>query len=189
MPRRTEVDYGRTILYLDDLLTNPAAAPALELLISNADAHTPTHVRDQIDAALREVNCNAQFLNDSGAFEEYHSLGPEQHPAWVRLGVLDTLLAWTSNRGVTCMHSPSSHRPEPVYSVAWRPRLVFCGQCTHLARLPKHSTKELTCDGCGKLTTGAHTDNPLYTSMVQAGVLSYGFGACADCRYWPDVVE
>jgi hypothetical protein len=189
MARATEADLGRTVLYLDDLLTNPAAAPALDLLISRADANTPGSVRDQIDAALREVNRNGQLLNDAGMFEEYRPLGPAAHPAWVRLGILDALLAWVANKGSTCMHAPSAKRPEPVYAVAWRPRLVFCGACTHLARLPKHSTKELTCDGCGKLTTGAHTDDPLCTFQVQAGVLSYGFGACAECRYWPDEVE
>jgi hypothetical protein len=100
--------------------------------------------------------------------------------AWVRLGTLDALLGWLDGRGRTCMHSPSHHRPQPVFAAAWRPGLVVCAQCLHL--LDVTGPASMVCDCCGRACEGTDADDPVFCGAVWLGELCYQWGACTDCR-------
>lgn len=184
MGKRRSVDIGKTVLYLDDLITDPVAAPIIDEIRDRLH-RIPSAVRDQMDAAIAETRSLPARWGAAGLLEGYHDVQPGEHPAWVRLGALEALMTWAVGGGSVCMHDPTAQRPQPVYAVAWKPGLVVCARCPHLTRLPERRERDLTCDGCGRVTQGAHTEVPLWTSMVQLGVLHYGFAVCADCKYWP----
>lgn len=185
---RRDAALGRATLGLDTLLADPALAPLRErIALLSAQEPDKKGLHAQIDAAIADIAAKQETAVRAGVIAEQHSLMFGDHPGWVRLGVLDTLLTWIADAGSTCMHSPSPLRPQPAYAVAWRPRLVACVQCPHLTKLVKGSVADLTCDGCGRLTEGADTDDPLYVTMVQFGVLTYGFGTCEGCKYWDEM--
>ena len=109
---------------------------------------------------------------------------PEQLPPsgvddWMRLGLLDTLLAWFAGTGNTCLHMPDPRRPEPVWSCAWKPRLVVCNHCLHLLKTAGDADR--TCDCCGHLCAGTDTDDPIYICTVLLSALTYQAGTCRDC--------
>lgn len=170
---------GRAVLALDEILCKltPEQAAAFR-------AMTPTWLLDQTDATVDEIHRNLKAAKDAGIVENTAQLANGEHPGWVRLGIIDTLVAWWSGRHSSCTHAPHPLRPQPVVAVAWKPGLVVCGHCTHLLSIPTNSTADRTCDGCGRVTAGPDADDPMYPTMVAAGVLTYGLGLCRDCRYW-----
>lgn len=155
---------------LDDLLAalTPAMADQLRQL-------APVAWADQIRAAQ----------HDSVALIETVEQTPVRHlrtsdvDEWLRLGLLDTLLTWLDGNAKTCMHMPDPHRPEAVWSCAWKPGLVVCTYCLHLFKLVGDADK--VCDCCGRTVTGLENDDGIFTLTVWIGALAYQAGACTDC--------
>ena len=147
----------------------------------------------EVLAALRaampaDVVAHADQINAAAA----HSISAHKHgdrvelmartdvPAWLRLGLLDTLIGWVDGRGRTCMHAPDHRRPEPVFGAAWRPGLVVCSQCLHLLDVVGEADR--TCDVCGYICGGDDVGDPIYVGTVWVGSLAFEFGTCGNCR-------
>lgn len=169
---------GHVTLALDEILCRltPEQAETLR-------AGVPTWFRDQADAAADEIATNLLTAQQAGIVGEAPQMPTHQHPAWVRLSVIDTLVKWWAGQNDSCLHAPHPMRPQPVCSVAWKPGLIVCGDCTHLLDIPRNSAADRTCDGCGKVTAGLEAGDPIYPFTVVCGVLSHGVGVCGDCRY------
>ncbi len=78
-------------------------------------------------------------------------------------------------------HVPDLRRPQAVAAAAWKPRLVTCSACTGLLALPRNSTADRRCDGCGTVTTGVENGDGIFPGLV---VVVLMFGLCSDCKYW-----
>lgn len=148
-----------------------------------AAAFTPVHMADQLDAAAQQWQQAIARAAEDGMLNERVVMTADQHPDWLRLGVLHTLAAWVDGTGSTCMHSPDPRRPMPVAAAAWKPDLVICTSCTHLLSLPDNDT-DRTCDACGRVTTGPEHDDSLTTGALTCGPLRYFFGVCRACEHW-----
>lgn len=168
---------GRAVLALDDILCKltPEQAAAFR-------ASTPTWLLDQTDAAAGEIRQNLKAINDAGIAETLAERSASEHPAWVRLGVMDTVVRWWLGEHTGCLHDPHPTRPQPVAAAAWKPGLVVCGQCTHLLSIARQTAADRTCDCCGRVVTG-QDDDLMHPFVVVAGLLSYAVGACQDCKY------
>lgn len=171
---------GRAVLALDEILRRitPEQAAALR-------AMAPTWFADQADASITEIRTNLQIATDIGLAECVDDISNDEHPGWVRLGMLDALVTWWCGKHSSCIHDPHPLRPQPVVAAAWKPGRIVCKQCTHLLDLPKNSTADRTCDGCGRVVSG-EDDDLMCPFVVTAGVLTYTVGACRDCCYWED---
>ena len=131
---------------------------------------------DQVVAAqAQSVELMEHVENDRVGWVRRTDVG-----GWIRLGVLDALLAWIDGTARTCMHMPDHRRPQPVFSCAWKPGLVVCVQCLHL--LDVVGAADATCDRCGHICEGVYADDAIYTGTVWVGALAFQFGTCADCR-------
>lgn len=171
---------GPAVLALDDLLTDPEAARMLDEL-----RHlVPTGLLDQADAAAAHLHRGTAAAAAAGAFESFGGIAMEEVPGWVRLGLLDTLLRWTTGEAETCLHAPVATRPQPVFAAAWKPGRVVCARCGHLLKLPARSPEERRCDGCGCIVAGDEHGDPIWPISVQCGGINYAHGCCRDCRYW-----
>ncbi|MDL4815478.1 hypothetical protein [Actinomadura opuntiae] len=169
---------GRIALQLDELLCDltPDQAAALR-------AALPTGFRDQLDAAATHTRQSLAAATAAGVLTRHAPIPTADHPAWIRLGITDTLVRWHAGSADTCMHAPHPLRPRPVFAAAWRPGLVVCGACGHLLAIPPDSDTDRTCDGCGKVTAGPAHDDPIYPLTIVCGALTYQAGACRDCQY------
>ena len=78
------------------------------------------------------------------------------------------------------MRRRSDRSPQPVWSCAWRPRLVVCGQCIGTLAAD-NEVDDATCDRCGKVCAGVDAGDPIFTLTAVAGVLTYQAGVCTDC--------
>lgn len=170
------INTGRATLMLDEVLSKmtPEQAEAFR-------AFVPVGMRDQVDAATEETWEVFQTAHATGLTRPASA---SEHPDWVRLGIAETLVTWWAGTHKTCIHDPHPARPQPMHAAAWKPGYVVCRQCTHLLEIPRSSPTSLTCDGCGRLTTGTDTDNPMYPFLVFAGLLTFSVGVCEDCRYF-----
>lgn len=174
---------GRAALHADDLArTDPAEFVRLAV---HARAVLPTGQLDQMDAATDET---VRQLRTVAAVIGYRfdETPVGAHPPWVTIGAFAALTGWALDTARTCLHSPSPARPEPVMAAAWRPDLIVCSGCVHLLPLPRGSTADRTCDGCGHVTAGPEHDDPISVGVLQVGPLAYQLGACRSCRWWDD---
>jgi hypothetical protein len=149
---------------LDELLANREFVDA----VRKATESWP--VTDQLGAAARhafDIIAAAGMVNMGAA------------PGWVRLGALDTLVRWADGTARVCLHNPCISRPEPVFSAAYKPGLVVCGECVALLRV--RGVEDRTCDSCGRVCQGIEADDPIYPVAVVVGALNFGAGVCGHC--------
>lgn len=172
----TDTHTGRLVLALDALLADddPVAA-------ATAEAH---HIRtaydDQADAAARDARALLDQLAPAlGGTPS--TTRPSAVPAWIRLPLLTTFVRWTLGRADTCLHDPSPHRPQLVYSTAWRPGLVTCMTCAPAHTLRPGSAADRTCDSCGRVTAGTPPHDGIAPGAVTYGPLVFAWGTCSDC--------
>lgn len=142
----------------------------------------PTGLRDQIDAAAIETHDGLHQMRDSAQEGKVAAVGADSVGDWLRLGVIDALVAHCTGTAVTCAHNPHPAFPQPLLAAAWKPGLVVCGDCVHLLSLPKRSAANFTCDACGHVCAGDAAGDPLFIGASQLGPLLYRFGTCAACR-------
>ncbi len=135
-----------------------------------------TALADQVDAARTEAVALMELVEGEPAQWTPRTDIEE----WIRLGLLDTFIAWIDGHAKTCMHSPDPRRPESVFCCAWKPLLVVCTPCMPLLRAVGDADK--TCDRCGHVCAGIEADDGIYTGTVWFGALAYQFGTCTDCR-------
>lgn len=175
----TDSALGRAVLATDELLRDPRCADLADTLRDLA----PPGLLDQLDAAADHSRHALRVLADQLGVDVDHR-SYDAHPAWVTLGLLDTVTAWHTGRGRTCLHDPHPNRPSPVLATAWRPRLVTCAACACLHTLPRGSAGDRTCDGCGTVTPGVQHGAGIYPATLNLGPLTYLLGVCGDCRWW-----
>jgi hypothetical protein len=159
------------------------AAPELDELLDRLPPDVRTALRtmhpgrgDQLDAAQADAVALVELALDASA----GWVPRTEVDGWIRLTALDTLIAWIGGDGRTCMHDPDHRRPEPVFSCAWKPRLVVCMQCTHLLEAVGDADK--VCDRCGHVCEGVEAGDPIYGGAVCLGAMVYEYGTCGDCR-------
>ncbi|MGH3783163.1 MAG: hypothetical protein ACRDRO_21695 [Pseudonocardiaceae bacterium] len=171
------INIGQAVLTLDEVMTHPLW-PRLTAVLR--ETLVPGWVQDQHRAAVTEMRDRLDTRMAAGQLQQ-PPLVIQDHPGWLRLGVLDTLIRWLASQSSVCLHNPNPARVQPIMGAAWRPGLVTCGSCTHLFCLPHGSPQERTCDGCGHVT-----DSPtgICPGLVHFGAFTYLFGVCTDCRYW-----
>ncbi|MBL7493884.1 hypothetical protein I6A60_31300 [Frankia sp. AgB1.9] len=169
----TAVDPARAAVAMDDLLAVMTPADFEDIRAAWTVA-APAHL-DQLDAAAAEaLRAMRAYGNAHGVAERWTAV--DGTPAWVRLGLLDTLAAWYAGRAATCRHIPDPRRPEPVFAAAWRPRLVACKACyPTLFRLGGDA--DWTCDGCGRVDRERGSG-----ARVALGPFTFLFGICRGCR-------
>ncbi|KAB2341879.1 hypothetical protein [Actinomadura rudentiformis] len=175
----TSAAHGRAVLALDDVLCDLTP----QTLAAVGDRF-PAWYRDQAKAAVTQIATGLKNAAEHGTVDHTADMPAADHPGWVRLSVLDSLVRWFAGTADTCLHNPHPSRPQPVASVAWKPDLVVCGTCTHLLGVPADSTADRTCDACGHIVAGLEAGEPIYPFTVVCGVLMHGAGVCASCRYW-----
>lgn len=169
---------GRVALAFDELLCDPDLAP----IAAQLRDRVPTALLDQCDAAAAHVHANLDTAARGwGVDGQVGYTAPSDVPGWVRLGALTTLAGWLTGRASTCLHAPHPTRPQPLAAAAWKPGLIVCGRCTHLLTLPRRSTADRTCDGCGHVVTGVEHHDGIRPTLIVVGALSYLFGTCRDC--------
>jgi hypothetical protein len=130
--------------------------------------------RDQLSAATRDMKGRAEHAAGRPAY----LVDPDDTSGWLRLGMLDALLAWSNDKSRTCDHRPDVHFPQPVWAAAWKQGLVVCELCTDLLKISGAADK--TCDGCGHPCAGTSAD-PIFPVSLLAGAFCYLAGACQDC--------
>lgn len=111
----------------------------------------------------------------------YRETSMSQTPEWLRRKLLHTLAAWDIAQASTCLHDPSPKRPEPVFAVAWKPRLVVCAHCQHLLQ-PTTREMDTCCDRCGHICAGVDAADPIYPIAVVYNQLSFRAGVCTGCK-------
>lgn len=141
------------------------AAEARQLRVQLAAA-APA-LLDQCDAAVSEVR--RAFEVSGGRY-----VAPSELPHWLRLQVIDTLLAFLAGTATTCVHDPDAQHPRPIFAAAWKPGLIICAACGHL--LQTHGDADRTCDLCG------HVGDAIWPVSLGLGPLSYFAGLCGDCK-------
>ncbi len=165
-------------LVLERLLTDPATRAAL---LNAQEAATPSHERDQINAAERDVTNLAHAVGTLiGAAESHHDIG--ETPPWLRLELLTRVTAFVGGTADTCLHNPSPHQLQPVFAAACKPNLVTCGYCQHMLTMPRGSTADATCDACGHICAGPEVDDGIYPGLTRMGLLIFTYGTCGRCR-------
>ena len=163
-----------TAVELDDML-----AKLTPELLAQIRPHFPVPGAyvDQLRAAQAE-SIAAVEAAENGTARYHPSAGIDD---WLRLALLDTLIAWTAGTAKTCLHMPDWRRPEPVWSAAWKPGLVVCSRCLYLLEVASAQI-DRTCDCCGHVTAGVDAGDPIYPTTVWFGQLAYSAGACHNCR-------
>ncbi|MEU8327124.1 hypothetical protein [Micromonospora sp. NPDC048839] len=169
-------------LALEQLMLHPLYGD----LIGQIRAVTPTAHLDQDDAAAgHATQIMTAAAGPTLGTTDTHRLDPGDAPGWLRLGLLDTWIRWTTGTADTCRHQPTHDRPQPVIAAAWKPGLVVCPDCAMLTAAPR--TADTTCDACGHQCGDLASGGGIYAGMVQLGPLIYQYGTCADCR--PAITE
>jgi len=139
----------------------------------------PVALHDQIDAAAAESTATAEKVADgTGQTMGYVPRGEVDE--WLRLGLLDAFAAWMQGEATTCRHAPTLASPKPVWTCAWRPRLIVCTRCIHLLP-PADPITDATCDRCGHVCAGVDADDPIYCLTVVGGLVTFQAGVCTDC--------
>jgi hypothetical protein len=170
---------GYLTIALDDLWRTLTAEQAAALR-----AAVPVALRDQIDAAAAEtalLGHRVRQATENGPIG-YAAGHLRDLPDWLRLGIAATYAQWWTGQADTCMHAPRPARPRPIVAAAWRPGMVTCVPCTPLLGLPRGSTKDRTCDACGRVVAGADHGDPMYPISIASGPLTYLAGTCGPCR-------
>jgi hypothetical protein len=62
-----------------------------------------------------------------------------------------------------------------VLAAAWKPGIVVCLQCEFLLAASSE-VADKTCDGCGKVTAGVASGDPIYPNRVSYGLFQFIFG-------------
>jgi hypothetical protein len=140
-----------------------------------ASARSQGPYRDQLDAAADEVR-RTESENLGG--KPIRSVDPNTVGDWLRLGLYDTLLAWSKGEVQTCVHRPTMGSPEPCWAVAWMPGKIACKKCVW--QFTVTGDLDRTCDGCGRVVDGMPDDGITPVSIF-AGSLCYEAGACLQC--------
>jgi len=157
--------------YLSKLTTSEAASASRSVM--------PAALCDQIDAAAEHAITTAERVADRVG-QPMGYVPRSKVDEWLRLGLLDTFCAWVQGEATTCRHEPTLASPQPVWSCAWKPRLVVCGHCIPLLSLADEIA-DATCDRCGHVTTGIDAGDPIYTLTVVGGLVTFRAGVCTDC--------
>ena len=134
-----------TAVQLDEVIAGLMADDIAEMW-----AHVP------VDRADQQVAAHAQALELISQRGPVLNLPHGEIPEWLRLGLLDTHLAWVDGRAKTCLHQPNYYLLEPTFACAWKPNLVVCGRCTHL--LGAVGDANWLCDACGHRCAGDDSD-------------------------------
>jgi hypothetical protein len=158
------------VTLLDDILINN---PALADYVAR---FAPVALTDQARAAQRD----GLLANEEAIGRRARMVEASKVDDWVRLGALETLCAWAAGDARTCLHAPDPRQPQPMWSCAWKPRLVVCGMCVRLLAAPR-STDAL-CDCCGHKCGGVDVGEPITPIAVMIGPLTYQAGACPVCK-------
>lgn len=146
---------------------------------AHARDRLPPGFTDQMAAAAAEVERSIGRIYDgTGAIRRNARFGA--WPDWLRIGLLDTYVAWSYGRARTCRHAPTPTAPQPVWAGAWKPRHVACWRCMGQLTLPPGSIADRTCDACGHLTDAAAGD-PIHPSSASLGAFTWMFGTCVRC--------
>ena len=153
----------------DMLINNPALVDQLAQL-------APVALLDQARVAQRE----GLKANEAAMGRRARTVPAVKVDDWLRLGALETLCAWSAGDARTCLHAPEPGRPQPVWSCAWKPRLVVCGKCVRLLAAPRST--DAVCDCCGHKCGGVDIGDPITPIAVMVGPLTYQGGACAACK-------
>lgn len=131
-------------------------------------------LKDQVSAAQAEGIAEEEYrLRHKARWVPHAGL-----PEWVRLGMYDTLLKWSEDQALTCIHMPTINKPQPVFAAAWKPGVVACAQCRHL--LTVVGVADTICDGCGHECKGM-PDDGIKPVTAFVGALAYQFGVCVNC--------
>lgn len=160
---------------LDEFLSELTTPGAVEVCV----AAVPTALHDQIDAAAEHAIATVEAVAErTGQVMGY--VPRSEVDEWLRLGLLDTFCAWVQGDATTCRHEPTLASPQPIWSCAWKPRLVVCGRCIPLLSLADEIA-DATCDRCGHVTNGVDAGDPIYTLTVVGGLVTFQAGVCTDC--------
>ncbi|MEU8312912.1 hypothetical protein [Micromonospora sp. NPDC049033] len=162
-------------LALERLLLDPRFAD----YVQQVRAVLPAHLVDQVDAAADEAH---EVLAAFPGRTARRPATAAELPSWLRLGLVDTLLTFTTGRATTCLHNPTASRPQPVLAAAWRPGVVVCLACAPLLSLKHDPAADSRCDGCGHQCAGVDENDGIYPGRLQLGPLIYQYGCCTDCR-------
>lgn len=140
----------------------------------------PAGWQDQAEAAADEVIAATALglAMGTGASAQMY-VSSNDVPDWLRLGALDALCQWAAGTGSTCVHMPTTDRPQPVWAVAWKPGLVVCTGCS--AMLKPVGVIEKVCDSCGHVCQGVDAGDPITDVSIVVGTLSYSAGVCNAC--------
>jgi tetratricopeptide (TPR) repeat protein len=162
--------------HLDSIMSQAEVGERL----AAARAAAPDWLVEYFDSATRAAASQWMAAEADGLVAT--PIPPHGWPEWLRIKILETLMAWGTGVGATCMHAPSQTRPEPVFAAAWKPGLVVCPKCTHLLSVPggKGSREDNTCDGCGHVAKGTG-DDVIRWAAVPVGPLTYALGVCSSC--------
>lgn len=171
------MSYGQDILELDDLLCSPERRSERDHI-----GTLPVGQRDQLDAASRTTLAGAilSALMMPGARTSDYDFA--ELPGWLRLGLIEAMVNYTTGTGLTCPHAPSIAKPGPIFACAWRREAFTCVACAPMLFPEPGSAADHTCDVCGHvcvpnggskagITVSAHTFGPL----------TYAYGRCPEC--------
>jgi hypothetical protein len=102
-------------------------------------------------------------------------------PGWLRTLVDAHITLWETHRATTCMHSPTRGNAVPAHMAAWRPELVTCPGCTHLAVLRRDDPQVHACTCCRRITVGTEEDRT-HGVLVHLPGITYALALCVACR-------
>ena len=104
-------------------------------------------------------------------------------PQWLQVKIGAQCLAWRAGRLRHCDHDPRPDGRIPAHMCAWKPDLVTCPRCTHLAVVARSSEAARRCDRCERITEGTEDDH-VYSAIVHLPGLDYGIAVCLPCRMY-----
>jgi hypothetical protein len=141
----------------------------------------PLHVRDQQDAAARELWSRVQCFSEDNGMRKYLLDVEDVSCGWRR--VLDEFADWIErNRIRFCPHIQSDVVQFTMLNLTASHQLdaaaIFCRSCTtQLSKLIVADTIENnTCDGCR-----TYCRDGLYSSIMPLGSMLIGAGFCTAC--------
>lgn len=176
-------DAARTAVALDEMIRDHRQ----HVLLDACRDLAPPGWTDQAEATAEHLRDGwLRATAHRRADVTYRTARWGRYPTWVTLGIMTTITEWAAEVGSTCTHAPTATRPQPVHAAAWRPGLVACGRCIFLLNLPRGAAAESLCDGCGHQCAGVDDGDPIWSSVIVAGVLTYSVGVCRSCRWWTD---
>jgi hypothetical protein len=102
-------------------------------------------------------------------------------PLWLRDKIETQCVAWRVGQLRHCDHNPRPDGRIPAHMCAWKPDLVTCPRCIHLATVARHSEAARRCDRCNRVTAGTDQDH-VVSALVHLPRLTYGIAVCLSCR-------